>query len=61
VRSDGIGRQTPGLSQFGLSEAPSPCTGEVGGGPPGDGLVSRFRSSPEFAARSEANLGIEGH
>src|ERR1043166_1045749 len=25
------------------------------------GLVSRFRSSPEFAARSEANFGIEGH
>jgi hypothetical protein len=24
-------------------------------------LVSRFRSSPEFAARSEANFGIEGH
>jgi hypothetical protein len=24
-------------------------------------LVSRFRSSPEFAARSEANVGIEGH
>src|ERR1043166_3848032 len=23
-------------------------------------LVSRFRSSPEFAARSEANFGIEG-
>jgi hypothetical protein len=23
--------------------------------------VSRFRSSPEFAARSEANFGIEGH
>ena len=25
------------------------------------GLVSRFRSSPEFAARSVANFGIEGH
>src|ERR1700736_4150749 len=24
-------------------------------------IVSRFRSSPEFAARSEANFGIEGH
>src|SRR5262249_41221678 len=24
-------------------------------------LVSRFRSSPKFAARSDANLGIEGH
>ncbi|HEV3184819.1 MAG TPA: COX15/CtaA family protein [Xanthobacteraceae bacterium] len=24
-------------------------------------LVSRFRSSPEFAARPEANFGIEGH
>jgi len=24
-------------------------------------LVSRFRSSPEFAARSDANFGIEGH
>ena len=24
-------------------------------------LVSRFRSSPEFAARSVANFGIEGH
>ena len=24
-------------------------------------LVSRFRSSPEFAARSAANFGIEGH
>ena len=24
-------------------------------------LVSRFRSSPEFAARSEASFGIEGH
>jgi len=24
-------------------------------------LLSRFRSSPEFAARSEANFGIEGH
>jgi hypothetical protein len=24
-------------------------------------LVSRFRSSPEFAARSEANFGIERH
>src|SRR5262249_50565996 len=24
-------------------------------------LVSRFRSSPEFAARSGANFGIEGH
>jgi hypothetical protein len=24
-------------------------------------LVSRFRSSPAFAARSEANFGIEGH
>jgi hypothetical protein len=24
-------------------------------------LVSRFRSSPNFAARSEANFGIEGH
>jgi hypothetical protein len=23
--------------------------------------VSRFRSSPELAARSEANFGIEGH
>src|SRR5262249_33720589 len=23
--------------------------------------VSRFRSSPEFAARSKANFGIEGH
>ncbi|MBV8826139.1 MAG: glycosyltransferase family 4 protein [Bradyrhizobiaceae bacterium] len=25
------------------------------------GLVSRFRSSPQLAARSEANFGIEGH
>jgi hypothetical protein len=24
-------------------------------------LVSRFRSSPDFAARSGANFGIEGH
>ena len=24
-------------------------------------LVSRFRSSPEFAAHSDANFGIEGH
>jgi hypothetical protein len=24
-------------------------------------LVSRFRSSPESAARSDANFGIEGH
>src|SRR5262249_32202255 len=24
-------------------------------------LVSRFRSSPELAARSNANFGIEGH
>src|SRR5215471_6608606 len=25
------------------------------------GLVSRFRSSPEFVARSDASFGIEGH
>src|SRR5262249_49107941 len=30
-------------------------------GAPPTGLVSRFRSSPEFAARSGANFGIEGH
>jgi cupin 2 domain-containing protein len=24
-------------------------------------LVSRFRSSPELAARADANFGIEGH
>jgi hypothetical protein len=24
-------------------------------------LVSRFRSSPELAASSDANFGIEGH
>jgi len=54
---------------FGASVLAALCSGAIAGAlvrklgaPRARGaLVSRFRSSPEFAARSEANFGIEGH